>query len=104
MGMVKIQLLSQATGVGPGSAVSPPAGEHQDFLRSYQAGMVGGTAATVNIEVSSDNRTWIIAAVLTLTANRAEGISSAVPWRFVRANVVAVSGGGLIDALLVVGG
>lgn len=101
--MQKIQLLSQATGTGPGAAFSPPTGEPESFIRSYQAGLVGGTSATVTIEFSNDNRTWIVAATITLAADEAEGFSSGVPWRFVRANVIAISGGGAVDALFVVG-
>lgn len=102
--LTKVQLLSQATSTGAGAAAQAPVSEHPDFLRSFQAGMVGGTSATVNIEFSDDNRTWIVAGTITLAAGEADGLSSSVPWRFVRANVTAISGGGAVDAAMVVQG
>lgn len=101
--MQRLQLLSQATAVGAGAAITPPVPENGAFLRAYQAGMTGGTSATVQIEVSNDNKNWVIAAILTLTAGSAEGFSSVVPWGFVRANITAISGGGTVDASLTIG-
>jgi hypothetical protein len=99
----KIQLLSQVTSTGAGTAVTPPAGEHADFLRSYLVGLTGGTSAEVNIEVSNDNKCWAILATVTLGAGECDGTSSAVPYRYIRANVVSVAGGGSVDALMTLG-
>ena len=103
MAMLKLQLLSQVLVTGAGATVPAPPNEVAPFLRSYQSGLVGGTAATVNIEVSDDAKTWIVAATFVLAPNTAEGISSEVPWRFIRGNVTAISGGGAVDALVTLG-
>ena len=102
--MMKLQLLSQVLVTGPGATVQAPPNEVFPFLRSYQAGLVGGTAAVVDIELSDDAKTWITAATFTLAPDTAEGVSSEVPWRFIRANVIAISGGGgAVDALVTLG-
>lgn len=101
--MQKLQLLSQVSSTGAGAAVSPAVGEHADFLRAYQAGLTGGTAATVQIEVSNDNKCWAVLATITLAVGECDGVSSAVPWRYVRANVTALPGGGTVDALMTLG-
>lgn len=101
--LTKAQLLSAASGAGSGDVVPIPIKEHGDFLRAYQASMVGGTAAQVLIEVSLDSKGWARLAIITLGADETDGTSSAVPWRFARATVLSVTGGGLIDAMVVTG-
>ncbi len=58
----------------------------------------GSGSATVRVEVSNDELDWLEAATVTLALVAAEyssdGFVLCAPWRFVRANVVAISGTG----------
>jgi hypothetical protein len=59
----------------------------------------GAVTATVDIEVSNDGSTWVdtVAGTITLsgTTSHADGFTTtAAPWKFVRANVTAISGTG----------
>ncbi len=101
--LIKKQLLAQVTALGPGPTIETSPSERYNGIRSYQAGMTGGTVSVVRIEVSDDAKTWIEAGTFTLAAGSAEGLSSEVPWRFARAYVVANAGGGAIDAMTVLG-
>lgn len=62
---------------------------------------VGSVSATVNIQVSNENATgsgtnsnWITIGTITLsgTTSATDGFTTLAPWRFVRANVTAVTG------------
>ncbi len=101
--LTKAQLLSAATAVGAGPTVQIPVKEHQDFFRAYMASLTGGTSVAVNIEVSLDGKGWAVLADIHLAAGEADGVSSMVPWKFVRANITAISGGGSVDAMVVTG-
>lgn len=56
----------------------------------------GAVTATVNIEVSNDGNTWCSTAMGTITLSGtnsfADGFTSQAPWKYVRANVTAISG------------
>jgi hypothetical protein len=65
-----------------------------DFLRAYQATLVGGGSATVKIQASNDNLDFVTLATISLdSTTTSDGFSSAVPWRYVRANTTAVATG-----------
>lgn len=67
-------------------------------VRVFHAKVVGTGAvtATVIVEVSLDNTTWITAATITLsgTTSAADGFTMDAPWRYVRARISAISGTG----------
>ena len=89
-------LLTRASAPVVGDAVSPaPDEEATAFLRAYQAGIAGGaTAAEVRFGGSLDGKHWVELATMFLTASTpAQGFSSAVPWRWVRAELVSIAGG-----------
>lgn len=56
----------------------------------------GAVSATVIVEVSLDNSTWITAGTITLsgTTSAADGFVMDAPWRYMRARISAISGTG----------
>lgn len=76
-----------------GVAIEPIVG-----LRVFHAKVVGTGAvtATVIVEVSLDNSTWLTAGTITLsgTTSAADGFVMDAPWRYVRARISAISGTG----------
>ena len=56
----------------------------------------GAVTATVTIEVSNDGTNWgaTVMGTITLSGTNAvsDGFTTVAPWRFVRANVTAISG------------
>ena len=98
--MERYTLANQVSAIGAQTAISVPQTTLEDpgVLRSYQASVSGSGSATVKIQASNDNKSWITLATVSLNATTAsDGFSSAVPWTFIRANVTAVSGGN-VDA------
>ena len=85
------------------SVASSTAVYKESPFSSFQA-IVSGTgsvSATVGIQVSNENETgqgtnsnWITISTITLTGTTTatDGFTTIAPWRFVRANVTAVSG------------
>lgn len=74
-------------------------GVYKDSPYSTFHGVVTGTgavAATINIEVSNDGVTWCSTVMGTITlsgtTSSADGFTSQAPWKYVRANVTAISG------------
>lgn len=67
---------------------------------TFQATVVGTGAvtATVTIEYSNDNTYWCstVGGTITLsgTTSSSDGFTSSAPWKYVRANVTAISGTG----------
>jgi hypothetical protein len=65
---------------------------------SFQATITGSGAvsATVDIEVSNDGTNWCDTAAGTITLSgtttHTDGFTTTAPWKYVRANVTAISG------------
>ena len=90
-----VPILTGATGTGAGS------GHYKDSPYStYQATVTGtgAVSATVAIEVSNDNTNWCSTAMGTITlsgtTSSSDGFTTAAPWKYIRANVTAISGTG----------
>ena len=88
-------IMSGATSTGAGNAHfkdSPYA--------SFQATVsgTGAVTATVDIEVSNDGTNWCDTAAGTITlsgtTSATDGFTTTSPWKYVRANVTAISGTG----------
>lgn len=84
-------LLSAAAATGAGDFCTPGA-----LKRTFQATQTSnGTSCDVNIEGSNDGVGWVIIASISIVVS--EGASGGVvtdsPWRHVRANVTAITGG-----------
>jgi hypothetical protein len=101
--MTPYQLCSRVSTPTVGSAVvTAPKVEDPGYRRSFQASLVGGGSATVKIQASNDNKSWLDLATISLTAAApSDGFSSEVPWIYVRANVTAVATG-VVDALMAI--
>jgi hypothetical protein len=88
-------ILSAATATGAGSSK-----ELQDGIKTIQASMsgTGSISATVVIEVSNDNVNWLSESDSTLsltgTTTASAGLMMSVNWKYLRANVTAISGTG----------
>ena len=83
------------TSTGAGNAVfkDSPAATFQAIVTG-----TGAVTATVNIEVSNDGSNWLSTALGTIslsgTTTANDGFTSSAPWKYVRANLTAVSGTG----------
>ena len=86
-------ILSAATGTGAGSSKELP-----DGVKSIQASIAGtgSLTATVAIEVSNDNVNWLSESDSTMslsgTTAASAGLILSVGWKYLRANVTAISG------------
>ena len=74
---------------------------YKDSPYSTFHAVVAGTGtvyATISIEVSNDGTTWCSTPMGTITlsgtTSSADGFTSEAPWKYVRANVTAISGTG----------
>ena len=88
-----VALLAAATGTGAGSAHEP--WNHKRTFQADGTTSAGAGAATILIQVSNDNSNWITMGTITLTlatTSSSDGFTSDAPWRYVRANVSAISG------------
>lgn len=90
-----------ATGTGAGVAV------YKDSPYSTFHGFVTGTgtvSATISIQVSNDGVTWCTTPMGTITlsgtTSAADGFTSQAPWKYIRANVTAISGTGATAQVL----
>ncbi|HET8688196.1 MAG TPA: hypothetical protein VFM18_16300 [Methanosarcina sp.] len=58
----------------------------------------GTVSATINIEVSNNGTDWVATPMGTITLSgtnsATDGFTSVAPWKYVRANVTAISGTG----------
>lgn len=98
--MERYVLANQASAIGAQTAISVPLTTLEDpgVLRSYQASVSTGGSATVKVQATNDNKSWLTLGTITLTPSTlSDGFSSAVPWIFTRANITAISGGN-VDA------
>lgn len=96
--MKRYQLASQVAAPGAQTAVYTATTDNkvegEGYLRSFQASIVGGGAATVVVQGSNDNKSWLTLATISLDATTtSDGFSSEVPWVWVRANITAVATG-----------
>ncbi len=82
-----MHVLASATTTDTGTTVRPISKD-----RTFQAIQTGGTSATVLIEASNDNVTFITLATISLTADSA-GVASDAAWHYVRARISAIVGG-----------
>lgn len=86
-------LLSGVITTGAGSAI-----QLSGTIRSYHASgatSAGAGAATIKVQGSMDNTTWVDLGTITLTlatTASADGFASFAAWRYVRGNVTAISG------------
>lgn len=91
------KLLDAATTTGAGGVVTRAPG-HTSVLASGTTS-AGAGAATINIEVSNAGTEWVVAGTLTLvlattitTTTNTDGFNINAGWRYIRANVTAISG------------
>ncbi len=86
-------LLSAVIATGAGASVEPHASK-----RVFQAKgdtSAGAGAATITVEGSNDNTSWVTLGTIALTLGTTEtndGFASDAPWKYVRGNVTAISG------------
>ncbi len=87
------KILDAATVTGAGLTINTNASRRA--IQAIVAG-TGSVSATVLIEVSLDNSTWMTLSTITLTGTTSASDGTAVdaPWLCMRANVSAVSGTG----------
>ena len=100
-------LANGVTTTGAGSAVPAQAG-FQSVI-AHGTTTAGAGAATINIEVCHDPTAgaWIVAGTLTITlettvsAGAHDGMSLISGWRYIRANITAISGTGAAVTVVV---
>lgn len=94
MNIASVNLLSSATATGSGEVFLP----NGDGKRTFQATgttSAGVGAVDVNIEVSNDLVKYIVMGTISLTLGTTattDGFVSDAPWKYVKANVTAISG------------
>lgn len=95
--MKTYQLIRKASTPTVGDAITTSTTNKVDaegYLRTFGAGLVGGGSATVKIQASNDNLSWLDLATISLNATTtSEGFAAEVPWVWVRANATAVTTG-----------
>lgn len=88
-------ILNSATATGAGEIF--PALITRTF-HGYGTTASGSGSADIDIQVSNDGLSWITAGTIQLhslaTSVTADGLAVTVPWKYVRANVTAISGTG----------
>ena len=96
-GITKHILLDDVFAESVGSKV--PLIKKGDSSATFQAtvnGTSGTVAATIDIEVSNDEKNWISMATISLSASApvadSDGFASNASWAFVRANLTAITG------------
>lgn len=88
-----LNLLTDKTGTGAGSSFSPRGAK--ETVHCFGSTSAGAGAVTVDVEVSNDGTTWVVAATIDLTLSTsvaADGFVFNAPWKFMRGNVTAISG------------
>lgn len=85
------KLLDAQTTVAAGQATQM-AGAHHTYQATVSG--TGAVTATVLIQCSNDGVNWLLLGTLTLTGTTvaSDGMASAAPWAFVRANLTAITG------------
>lgn len=96
-------LLQSQTVTGPG-ATKAPTGPNRTYLVSAVANAGASGAASIDIEASNDASEWVKLGTVTFSSisdtKESDGFSSLSAWKYLRANVVSISGAGMtIDAL-----
>lgn len=93
------KLLDSATVTGAGSAIGLKPGLNS--ILGYGTTTNGAGSATINIEVSNEGNQWVVAGTISLTlattvttTTNTGGFTINAGWKFVRANVTAISGTG----------
>ena len=96
-GITQHILLDDVSATGAGSKF--PLVKKGDSSATFQAtvnGSSGTVTATINIEVSNNERDWISMATISLSASApvadSDGFASNASWAFVRANLTAITG------------
>lgn len=93
-------LLTGVSTVGAGTAVNMP----QYPNRWYQATLVSGISATVEVDGSTDNANWIPMLTITLpktgTGAMTDGAATVQTAPYVRGNLIAISGVGATVTLI----
>jgi len=100
-------LISAATATGAGSAIQREPG-YTSFL-GHGTTTAGAGAATINIEVAqTSDGPWLVAGTITLvlattitTTTNTDGFNINAGWRFMRANVTAISGTGAAVTVMI---
>lgn len=90
-------LLNNTSVTGAGSKI--PLVKKGDSSATFQAtvnGSSGVVTATIDIEVSNNERNWIPMATISLSASApvadSDGFASNASWSFIRANLTAITG------------
>ena len=93
------KLLDAATTTGAGTMQERLAG-HSSVLGSGTTSS-GAGASVINIEVSNNGTNWVVAGSLSLvlattiaTTTNTDGFNINAGWKFIRANVISISGTG----------
>lgn len=94
------KLLNAATATGAGAPVSRSQGSITSVF-AWGTTSSGAGAATVNVEVSNDGAYWVVAGTFSLTlattvttGTNTDGFNINASWKYIRANVTAISGTG----------
>lgn len=88
-------LLNAVTATGAGASATP--GARTFGIIAWGTTTSGAGAATVAIQASHDNATWVTLATISLTLGTTaagDAFGSPVPYKYIRANVTALSGTG----------
>ena len=91
---IRTQLLLDAVTSPTVSGAKAPRAAKRTF-QATGATSAGAGAATVNVQASNDGVNWILIATISLvlsTTSATDGLASDAPWRYVRADLSALSG------------
>ena len=94
MKVTTVAILSAATATGAGSTFEPNGNGEQTFQLTGSTS-AGAGAAAVDVEVSNDGTNFVSIGRLSLilgTAITQALMLSKAPWRYVRGNVISISG------------
>lgn len=90
----KVRILNGATATGAGASTRM-IGAGRCVVSAFGTTSAGSGAATVAIQVSNDNASWVTAGTISITlgtTQTSDGFAINAPWLFVRANVASISG------------
>lgn len=100
------KLLDAVTATGAGSAVEIRSSTPAYIYKSFQAIGVMSTgtgASTIKIEVSNDGTNYVTLGTIGLTlttSDSSDGFACSVTWKYVRANVSALTANGSITVYM----
>lgn len=92
----KVRILNEATATGAGASYRM-IGAGRVAAQAFGTTSSGTGAASVVIEVSNNNSTWVTMDTIGLTlgtTQTSDGSVYSAPWLYVRANVASISGTG----------